>query len=96
MNKSAAGITVEHTQLLDVMNQADYPISHSMLGHGPFDRTRRLIIETPNLNYSRYVADTFMGRPQVREWIENYQAGIIITELQSGKTGKTVAAEQYI
>lgn len=94
------GFTIDPVQLRHVINQADYPISHSMEGHGPFNRTRRLIIETPDISDSKRIADAFVSEPRVNEWIEKYNSHIIITQLQSAKkaikSGKTVAAEHYI
>ncbi|MCX6730681.1 MAG: hypothetical protein NTZ55_02435, partial [Candidatus Roizmanbacteria bacterium] len=83
---SITGINPQHLE--SSFAQVQYPISHtvgSSVGK-PFHSTRNLIVETPDLDLSREVADKLAEKEWMRPWIEQEGGNIIVAQVAHAKT----------
>ncbi|MCX6732339.1 MAG: hypothetical protein NTV98_02255, partial [Candidatus Roizmanbacteria bacterium] len=80
------GINPQHLE--SSFAQVQYPISHTIGSSAgkPFNATRNLIIETPNLDLSREVAGKLVKKEWMRPWIEQEGGNIIVAQVAHAKT----------
>lgn len=75
----------------DVMAQLEYPIGNAIQaqsghgGHG-FNKTHRLIIETPNMDLSRKIGKVVQSKPWMAPWLNLPQNQIWVGEVVTGQT----------
>lgn len=77
------GITITPEMLGDVLNQAEYPIRHSVENFGtdgPFSRTDRVLIETSDIRESRRLAQSLAEQHHTREWLALKDHKIIVIQ----------------
>jgi len=80
------GVNLQH--LNNTFAQAQYPISHveGSAPGGPFNSTRNIIIETPNLDLSRAAAVTLMGKDWMGPWLEKEHGSVFIAQVNQAQT----------
>lgn len=66
-------IAISANALRETIGQAQYPLEHAVHNFGqldkPFSKTDRVLIETSDINVSRFVAQKLADNPWMKEWL---------------------------
>ncbi|MCR4276694.1 MAG: hypothetical protein NUV87_01045 [Candidatus Roizmanbacteria bacterium] len=68
--------------------QANYPLDHATKAQTgqPFYNTRNVLIETPDLNLSRSLAEKLLQKNWGQQWLERKKGQILVAQVNSAQT----------
>lgn len=82
---------INERDLGNVLDQAEYPIAHSVANHGtantPFSAVERVLIETGDIKLSEWAAEQILSRKWMQEWLHiDSSHHLLIGETTAGVT----------
>lgn len=90
--KEGTHTSISHADLTRTLNQAQYPIQHSVKNHDdptkPFSATNTVLIETGDMDLSRKLAGEAVEKPWMKDWLSLPDHQIIVARTQAGITSE--------
>lgn len=81
-------INITNRAIDQSLAQANYPLGHAIKAQAgqPFNKTRNVLIETPDLDISRRFAKKLLQKDWGQQWLEAKRGQILVAQVNSAKT----------
>lgn len=88
-SKDGSGkINITNKAIDQSLAQANYPLDHAIKAQAeqPFNNTRNVLIETPDLDLSRSLAEKLLQKNWGKQWLEIKKGQILVAQVNSAQT----------